>query len=141
MAVCGSCGAEGTRIRTTFEIEGRQLPEPKDECPSCKPEEFKEKFQFGQLFAYAHDAYPEKYKKTTRADGQVVYEAKDEANADFQSRLERRPSDEVQREARAKVAKASNRRTQPLSEAEQRRIRERYAPRFRALQEQKETVQ
>lgn len=140
MAICGSCGAEGTRIRTTFTFEGRPLDTPKDQCPNCKPEEFKEKFQFGQLFAYAHDAYPERYKKTTRPDGQVVFVAKDEANADFQARLEAGSTEEREKEKQAKAAKAASKRTQALSEDEQRRIKASFAPRFRALQEQKVTI-
>lgn len=94
MAVCGSCGHEGSRIRTIFHGKVTE-----DECPHCKPGSFDPKWKT-ERGAMGWEAYPTKYRKIEAPDGGVGYEATDEMRADTEERLSRKDPDDVANEQR-----------------------------------------
>ena len=105
MAKCNSCGAESTRIRTTFESGGRPLQEPKDSCPNCDPEAFAGKFSnpSDKKIVAGWYAEPHKYRKVDDPDGGSMYIAKPETIADNHEWVNRSDEDEEIRIQRATV--------------------------------------
>lgn len=113
MAVCGSCGADTTRIRTTFHQGGTQT----DECDKCKPNSFDPQWLNARL-VQAHEAFPNLYKKTTDAAGRTIYVSTEERQADLAAKLSARPKDEVEAERKAIEKRRMNRRTSPMTPGE-----------------------
>lgn len=102
MAICGNCGAEGARIRTTF--LGK---EAKDECPHCAPGTF-EKFKSvrdGQI-TMGWEYMPNMYRHTE--DG---YVAKDELLADTEAQISKPDPDDEAAYEKAVAKKRANRKT------------------------------
>jgi len=127
MAVCGSCGREGTRVRTIFEINGKPLPVPLDECPGCKPGSFEPRW-WTERGAMGWEAYPNQYKARRMPDGSVGYFATDELRADTEAKIARESEDDRRaREnaiARKRQAVAGARRS--LTQGEQESIIAKY---------------
>lgn len=94
MAICGSCGREGSRIRTIFHGKVTE-----DECPGCKPGSFEPKW-LTERGAMGWEAYPTMYRKIEAPDGGVGYEATDEMRADTEARLSRPCQEDVENEQR-----------------------------------------
>jgi hypothetical protein len=116
MAICNACGAEVTRVRTIFEVNGRPC-EPRDECPQCHPGTF-EKLEIYQKPAMGWEAYPTMYKKRENPLGGYMYVATDEMRTDTEAKISAGSQEDREQYERAVAEKRRNRRTKPLSGAE-----------------------
>lgn len=112
MAICGNCGAEGTRIRARWSDKGVQLP---DECPACAPQSF-EKFSnpSDQKIWMGYEAHPNEYVRS--ADG--GFDRKPEYRAEQEQKLARETIDERDERLRAEAKKRAERRTLPMTLSE-----------------------
>ena len=115
MALCGNCGAEGTRIRSRW-LNGQQLP---DQCPHCAPGEFGAKFTApsDKKIHMGFEAHPNEYEKRYDADG-VFYSRKSEYRAEQEDRLRQQPQDELDAQAKAEAEKRATRRTHAMNQNE-----------------------
>jgi len=111
IAICNNCGAEVSRVRTRYAVNGAQMP---DECPVCSPETF-ERFKSvrdGQIsmgWEYNHTMY----KKTDNG-----YIAKDELIADTEAQVMKPDTEAEENYQRSLAKKRANRRTKPMTQAE-----------------------
>jgi alkylhydroperoxidase/carboxymuconolactone decarboxylase family protein YurZ len=107
MAKCDGCGAEATRIKTTYDKNFRIVGAS---CNVCRPEEFAEKFSdpTDRVIHEGSYAYPHLYKMGS--DG--VLRAKDELIADTWDQWERSPQEDAENEKRR------TRNTTPMTPAE-----------------------
>lgn len=114
MSICGTCKAEGTRIRTIWSGDGAQ----RDECPSCTPESF-EKFTApsDKKIWMGYEAHPNEYEKCHDKDG-VLYYRKPEYRAEQEQKLMEATEEEKELQRRAEEKKRKDRRTTPMDEAE-----------------------
>lgn len=107
MAVCGNCGAEGTRIRSRWNGDIR-LP---DECPNCAPQSFEAmKSVRDGTIAMGYEYMPTMYKKTD-----VGYVAKDELLADTEAELSKPDMEGEAAYQKAVAIKRASRRTKPMT--------------------------
>lgn len=120
MARCGGCGAESSRVRTVLtDSTGNLLPEPKETCKVCDPESFERWVDPSNKHGGFRWQYePWKYKRRELPDGQVIYEAKDERNADLEAQLSAPSPYKEQKKAEALEHRRKHRRTTPLREDE-----------------------
>jgi len=113
MAICGNCGSESARVRSSWTDKGVQL---KDACPKCDPGSFEKikSVRDGQI-TMGHEYMPQMYRKVGDE-----YVAKDELLADTEAQiLDSMENSEANVAYRAAVEKKrQNRRTTPLSAAE-----------------------
>ena len=120
MAICGSCGSETLKTRTIFEVEGRQLPEPKDECPVCAPGSFERQQDPSEKkiwMSWERDAAH--YKRTYDKDGLVMMPS-DSVLQDLQDAVSKQKSgEELQAGEAAIEEKRASRRTTPMTPDEQ----------------------
>lgn len=112
MAICGNCGAERSRVRTVFSEDGGK----QDECPNCHPESF-EKFTMpsDQKIWMGYEAHPNEYMKAE--DG--GFDRKPEYRAEQEAKLQQETAEEMETRLRAEENKRRNRRTLPMTEAEE----------------------
>lgn len=115
MAVCSSCGSEGTRIRSRWSEDGTRLP---DECPQCEPGSF-EKFTVpsDKKIWMGYEANPNQYEKRYDSEG-VYYVRKSEYRAEQEQRLMQSSEEERERQRSAEEHKRATRRTEPMTESE-----------------------
>jgi len=113
MAICGSCGAETTKLRTIFGEGGSQ-----DECPQCCPQSFAKATDPSDKKIWIGPEYaPNDYEKRYDADG-VYYQPKPEVTAERERNLFV-ASEDQERYAAAVEKKRSERRTRKMSAAEE----------------------
>ena len=114
--ICGSCGNEARRVRTLFEVDGKPLPIPLDECEFCA--------HGGQHFdpdwmrhkpVPLWESRPWLYTRKQNPDGGWMYVPTDENLADLEAQVCAPASDDVQAEQEAKEKKRATRRTEPLT--------------------------
>jgi hypothetical protein len=112
MSVCGTCKAEGTRIRTIWAEDGTQ----RDECPSCAPANF-EKFTVpsDKKIWMGYEAHPNEYVKAD--DG--GFDRKPEYRAEQEQKLAEATAEERETQRRAEEYKRATRRTDPMDAAEE----------------------
>jgi hypothetical protein len=116
MAICNSCGEESRQIKTVFEVGGKPLPAPKDECENCAS---------GGIHmepAWARhkptplwESRPHLYRKKDNPDGGDYYQPTDENLADLEAQLTAPAIDDVLAVTEAVEHKRQNRRTAPLT--------------------------
>lgn len=111
MAICGNCGAQGSRVRSRWE-KGIQLP---DECPSCAPQSF-EKFTApsDKKIWMGYEAHPNEYVKAP--DG--GYDRKPEYRFEQEDKLRQPCSDDVEAQEKAVANKRNTRRTASMDSVE-----------------------
>ena len=100
MAICGNCGAENSRVRTTFHTgpHGKYMGQT-DSCPSCAPGSFEPHWLRDKIVP-AYEAYPTKYRPQRMEDGSLSYFATDEWRADCEAKMQRPdPEDSAAHEA------------------------------------------
>ena len=131
MAICGGCGAETTRTRMVFNEKHALV---KEECDKCAPQSFDPQWLTAKG-ATPWEAYPGKYKKTTREDGATVYVSTDEWRADSEAKIIKAYEKADAADAEKLERKRRNRRTTPMSEAEIQALTERWRPVLEDLQE------
>jgi hypothetical protein len=113
MAICGNCGAEGSRIRSRW-IRGVQIP---DECPQCAPQDFeKQTDPSDKKIWIAPEVRPNDYTKVYDEDG-PIYMPKPEVTAELEAKVFDN-SEEREKYEEALAKKRAERRTRPLSEVE-----------------------
>lgn len=137
MAVCGGCGAETTRIRTTYHENHGKLSGATDECDKCNPNSFDPQWLTARG-AMAWEAYPNKYDKIVNDDGSICYRAKPEWTQDTIDKMQRAPADEVAVARKAAEHRRRNGRKTPLSLSEIERIKARVSGPIREIQEARE---
>jgi hypothetical protein len=111
MAICGNCGAQGSRVRSRW-TEKTQLP---DECPHCAPQSF-EKFTApsDKKIWMGYEAHPNEYELAP--DG--GYDRKPEYRAEQEVKLAQETDDERDARLRAESNKRASRRTMPMDTTE-----------------------
>lgn len=112
MAICGNCGTETSRLRTTIYEDGTR-----DECPNCSPQTFEKvtapsdkKIWIGPEYA------PNDYEKRYDSEG-VYYMPKPEVTAEREAKIFK-DSESDGKYAAAIETKRKHRRTQPMDELE-----------------------
>ena len=115
MAICSGCGNESTRTRSRWNDDG-QLP---DICPHCSPESF-EKFSTpsDKKIWMGFEANPNEYEKRYDNDG-VFYIRKQEYRAEQEDRLRSETEEERTLREQAEARKRAERRTSPMTPAEE----------------------
>ena len=140
MAICGNCGAHGSRIRSRWEKDV-QLP---DECPNCAPQSFeKQSDPSDKKLWIGPEVRPNDYEKRYDLDG-VYYMPKPEATAELEQQACGKNSviAQEEREAQEKAAaqKRQTRRTRPMTPGEFQTAMERVDRMFRPLIEDPDTA-
>jgi hypothetical protein len=134
MAICGGCGAETRRVRTTFhEDSSHRVIGTTDECDKCHPAMFEPRWKT-ERGAAAFEAYPTKYKKFTLPDGRTGYRATEEWTADTVAKLSEPPVAKAELEA-AYAKKRQNARREPLTQAETTALLNKWRPAMEARAE------
>lgn len=123
MAICGSCGAETSRIHFhTQSPDGKPLPKPYDTCPYCRPEEFEERFlsPSDRRFHMEWETDPNKYDTLIYDDGEVVPKIKDWAKGECEQEIIDAPEQQKEIDAaiERKRAFARERNKRPMSQEE-----------------------
>jgi hypothetical protein len=116
MAICNSCGEEVSRVRTTFEVDGKPC-EPRDECPKCCPGTF-EKLEIYQKPAMGWEAYPTMYRRRENPLGGWMYEATDEMRVDTEAKILAGSAEDREKHEQALAKKRRERRTAPMNTQE-----------------------
>lgn len=111
MAICQTCKAETSRVRTHWTEDGSQF----DECSQCAPGSF-EKFTApsDKKIWMGYEAHPNEYIKA----GDGGYDRKPEYRAEQEAKLTDLTEDERKAQSRAIAKKRATRRTEPMTEAE-----------------------
>jgi hypothetical protein len=119
MTLCRNCNKEASRIRTVFEIAGKQLAEPKDCCEHCKDGGLHNDpdWMRGRPVPL-WESRPHLYKKKDDPDGGSMYEPTDENRADLEAQIMKGCEDDEVRLQAAIEHKRKNRRTAPLTPEE-----------------------
>ena len=118
MAFCGSCGAQGNRIRSRWEKD-TQLP---DECPACAPQSFeKQTDPSDKKIWIGPEVRPNDYEKRYDEFG-LIYMPKPEITAELEQqacgRRSVRNQEEQEALRRAEAEKRNTRRTRPMTASE-----------------------
>ena len=113
MAICGNCGAEGTRIRSIW-VKDVQQP---DECPACAPQSFeKQTDPSDKKIWIGPEVRPQDYERRYDEHG-VIYMPKPEVTAELEANAFR-DSEEAGKYEEALAKKRAQRRTHPMTPAE-----------------------
>lgn len=86
--ICRTCNKDALSVKTLFEIDGKPLPEPKDECDNCKSGGMHNDPAW--LFdrpAPLWESRPHLYRKKDNPEGGSYYEPTDENRADLEAQI------------------------------------------------------
>ena len=112
---CGNCGAETTRFRVVFSLDGQVRSEA---CKVCRPELFERQSDPSDKKLWLGWEYDPRYEKSRDPDGQTRMTPSDSVLQDLEDAAVKRPVGEVEAQAKAIERKRANRRTREMTEGE-----------------------
>lgn len=133
MAFCQGCGAETSRIRTTYHEDKHtgKVTASTDECDKCSPNSFDPQWLMAKGVP-AWLAYPNKYRKTEGPNGETVYVATEEWRQDSEDKILNGGKEERKKYEAALEKKRREGRRTPMSPVEIELALQKIRPRLEA---------
>lgn len=93
--ICGSCGKDARRVKTLFDVGGKPLPTPKDECEHCADGgKHEDPAWLRDKPVPLWESRPWLYKKKDNPEGGYMYEPTDANLADLEAQIMKPSADD-----------------------------------------------